>query len=237
MINEIWLTENQIKILDGFRIALNDRKIISIIDFPGSGFKHAFRRFSNLNSDVRSVYVKIPIGKKATRDIVIDMVTQLMTIRFNNFKYTQPTAFDLLRVLGGRVRQDLRGKKILIVFDGIDNLTPMKLADFMNLINCVNFPCAIVFRFGADYFKKIKAHEKIFNEFWVLTQWRKVTKPNTPEDIDKFCRLHGITNPTFLKEIRERTTSFTIAKEFVKAHKNYLPPSQLSLFSENLVRI
>jgi hypothetical protein len=237
MIESIWLTENQIKIQDGFRQALTDKRIVSIIDFPGTGFKHAFRRFCNLNSDVRSVFVEIPIGRNATRSIVIKMMTQLMTIMFNNFKYTQPTAFDLLRVLGERVRQDLRGKKILIVFDGVDNLSNMKLAHFMDLIKHINFPCAIVLRFGADYFAKLKSHEKIYNEFWILTQWRKVTKQNTEVDIEKFCRLHGITNPIFLREIRERTKSFTIAKEFVKSYKGYLPPSQLNLFSENLVRI
>ncbi|GCC50355.1 hypothetical protein SanaruYs_05700 [Chryseotalea sanaruensis] len=237
MINEVWETLNQLKMNEGFRAALKEKKIICIIDHPGTGFKHAFRRFSNLNSDVRSVFVEIPIGKKSTREITLDMLTQIMTIRFNNFKYKTPSPFDLLRVLGERVKQDLRGKKILIVFDGIDNLSKKKLADFMLIIKGINFPCGIVLRFGADYYKKIKSNEKLYNEFWLFTEWRKVTTPNTPEDIEKLCRFYGLDNPIFIREICDRTTSFTVAMSFIKKHNNYRPPSQLNLFSQNPVRI
>lgn len=237
MINEVWETQNQIKMIEGFRAALKEKKIICIIDHPGTGFKHAFKRFSNLNSEVRSVFVEIPLGKKSTREITLDMMTQIMTIRFNNFKYKTPSPFDLLRVLGERVKQDLRGKKILLVFDGIDRLSKSKLPDFMRIIKKINFPCGIVLRFGVDYYKKIKSDEKLFNEFWVFTEWRKVTFPNTPEDIEKLCRFYGLDNDTFIKEISERTTSFTVAMSFIKKHNNYRPPSQLNLFSQNLVRV
>jgi hypothetical protein len=101
----------------------------------------------------------------------------------------------------------------------------------------VNFPCAIAVRFRNEYYAKIRAKsEKLFVDFWKFTEWRKVTAPNLPDDIEKFCRLHGIVSSHLLKKVREETDSFTMATEIIKKHNNYRPPSQLNLFSDNLVR-
>ncbi len=237
MLHQEWLTANQLKFMDAFQRAQSENCVVSVVDHPGTGFKYSLGRFSFLKSDVKSVLVKIPRGSGASREIAIEMFKKMMTLRFNNFKYTQVTVFDLIRVLGQRVRQDLKGKKILLVFEDVDNLTMMQLARFIRMVKLINFPCGIVLRFKATYFKKVASwDEKLSNEFYLFTSLRKVSNVNSPDDMYQFCRWYGLTDKIFIERIIKETTSFTIAKRAIESKKKYNATSQLNLFEDNYTR-
>lgn len=237
MEQQIWTTENQLKFEKAFRFAAKERAVVAIADFSGTGFKHALQKYCFYNSDIRSVFVRIPM-KPRSGDLGVTMFRQLMSIRFNNFKYTQPSVFDLLRVLGSRVKQDLKGKRILIVFEDVHYFSEKRLSDFMRLIREINFPCGVVLRFEQSYYEKVaKWSERVNNDFQILTKWRQVTVRNRPQDIAMLCQLYGLHNPTLVNQISKQTTSFTIAMQFIKSHSNYRPTTQLNLFAENRLRM
>lgn len=232
-----WTTQNQLKFEKAFTRAVQDRTIVAIGDHSGTGFKHALKRFYFYNSEIRSAFIRVPF-KSSTNDLAISMFKQLMTIRFNNFKYTKVTVFDLLRVLGQRVKQDLKGKKILIIFEDVHNLNERKLSLFMNLLNEINFSCGIVLRFDISFFDKVqKWNSRVQSDFLKITQLRQVTEKNRPQDIAILCQIYGLNTPSIVNQISKQTTSFTIAMEFIKRYNGYKPTSQLNLFSENRVRI
>jgi hypothetical protein len=237
MVQEPLTTENQLKFESAFRFALQQKCVVAVLDFPGTGFKHALRRFCFYNSDVRTAYVEIP-AKSKTKELTIKMLTQLMTIRFSNFKYTQPSVFDLILILGTRVKQDLKGKRILIVFEGVHHLTESRLVDFMRVIKGINFPCGVVLRLSQDYlFKTVpKMKEEIHNDFKLLTKWRKVAQRNKRDDVATLCRLHGVDQPSVINQICNET-SFTMAMELIDGYKRYSPTTQLNLFGENRLRM
>ncbi|HTJ51867.1 MAG TPA: hypothetical protein VL443_20545 [Cyclobacteriaceae bacterium] len=108
----------------------------------------------------------------------------------------------------------------------------------MNLIKRITFPCGIVLRFERSYYDKVErwGDERLLNEFKDFTEKRRFIERNSPEDIITFCQIHGLSDYSLLQEIKTKTSSFTIAMQSVKKFKAYKPPSQLSLFTENLVR-
>ncbi|HRK54607.1 MAG TPA: hypothetical protein PK185_11885 [Cyclobacteriaceae bacterium] len=230
-------TENQIKFEKAFLHATREHCVVAVIDHSGTGFKYALNRFKFYHSDVRVAAVKISKGVK-NREIGIDLMKGIMTIRFSNFKYNKVSIVDLIRVLGNRVRRDLLGKKILIVIEGVHNLREVKLIEFFRAIRGINFPCGVVLRIHNSYLIKVKKWgDDAYKELEKFTELRQITTENSTEDIAKLCHLHGLSNGLIVNEICHKTTSFSTAMMYVKRCKDYkIMNLQLDLFTPNRIR-
>lgn len=236
---DIWVSESQIKHEDAIRKAVRENATIAILDYPGTGFKFSLKRVCQLTGGIRTAIVQISMRSKQ-KEIGISMLTQIASIRFNNFKSGSLNVFDLIRVIGTKVRQDLKGKKILLVFERVHYLKrPEKLSQFLDLLDNINFPCGVILRFEPNYIERIKrwGDQHLYTRFEQVTRLRKVTRPNHPSEIREMLMLHGLNNPGLLNEISMNTESFTIAKLLLDKKLLYQPTMQLNLFFENRLRV
>ncbi len=236
---DIWISENQVKHEEAILKAVREYCTVAILDHPGTGFKFSLQRVCQLRGGIRSAIVQISMKSKH-KEIGITMLKQILSIRFSNLKSTNISVFELIMVVGARVRQDLKGKRVLLIFERVHYLNePGRLSHFLDLLDNINFPCGIILRFDLMYPSVVKTwgDQHLYDRFERVTFLRKVTRPNTSWEIRQMLMIHGLNNPDLLSEISSNTKSFTTAKLLLGKKFLYKPSLQLNLFTENRLRI
>lgn len=232
MDDQPFLTNNQYAIIDALNRAATGQETVAVFDHPGIGFKHALNNYivNDHHGLVKVALVSVHNNSYSSQ-LPIKISEQFYQIRFSNLNYKKADARDLIRVLGQRIKRDLLGKKILLVFENVDRLkTEAKLVRFMGIIKCINFKCGIIIRTTKKHMKKVeKMDEKVYTDFNELTKVRKVLPRNSPKDVELLCRIHGINNGKIIEEISESTTNFRIAMVKIKHFVGFRPTAQLTI--------
>lgn len=116
--------------------------------------------------------------------------------------------------------------------------TAVKLSNFMSIIEHINFPCGVIFRFDQSFYKRVfKWDERLFSDFDNLTKFRQVAERNKPGDIATLCQLYGMNDYSLISAIASSTTSFTSAMRSIEKQKSFRPTTQLNLFLDSRVRM
>jgi hypothetical protein len=180
---------------------------------------------------VRAAYAGLLTNAYRRSELPIELSRQFLQIRFSNLNYKKTDARDLIRVLGQRIKRDLLGKRILLVFDNVDRLkTETQLVRFMGVLRCINFKCGIVIRTTMRHLKTVELmDEKVLADFLDLTKIRKVLPRNSQTDVEILCRIHGIKDSMIVEEIAISTKNFRIAMTKIGGYVGFQPTLQLSI--------
>ncbi len=225
-----FITTNQQQMLNAFARASGGEKMVAVVDHHGSGFKFAVKKYIHTTSFTKVTFVKIEYGIHA-RDISISLMKPFMNIKFvtKGYKTTQFT--KLIYDLSLQVKQNLKGRRILVIIDNFDRVnTVHTLSRFFAILRGIQFKCGIILRTNMKHYETIASlDEKLLTDLMQMTKEKVVLKRNTPEDIKSLCRVYGLRKPEIVEEISKKTLSFTIAMDYINKYLQYSPVVQLEL--------
>jgi len=223
-------TSNQMKMIEAFELAAREKVVVAVVDHHGSGFKFAVKKYMHSTSFTKIAFVEIEFGIHA-RNLTINLMKQFMNIKFVTKGYKKTEITKMIYDLGIQVKQNLKGKRVVLIFSNIERLnTEPRLSRFLRIIRSIPFKCGIILRTTLTHYEKIaKLDEKLFSEFMVMTEKRIVLERNTPMDIQKLCRAYGLKRPELVEEISKKTLSFTIAMLSITKFLKHSPVTQLEL--------
>ena len=225
------LYTQQTEMIKAFDVALRNNRLVAVIDHRGSGFKYSLNVFSLTYPMLKTVLITFNRGQFKVNDLSIDIARGFSSIRFSNMKYKNADPVDLIKAIGARVKADLKGRNVLLVFERFENLaTVNRMARFMGIIKSINFKCGIVVRTTTSHINKIEnTNEDFYYELMQFFANRQSIKPYEPEDIEIFCKSFGMVSPTLLDETKIKCKNLTQAKESINLFLKYNPIKQLNL--------
>jgi hypothetical protein len=225
-----FITSNQQRMLEAFELAARENRIVSIIDNHGSGFKFAIKKYIYSTSATKVAFAKIDYRFLST-NISIEVMKQFMNIKLVTKGYKTSDVTKLVYDLSVQVKQNLKGKRILLIFDNVNRLnTAVKLSRFFTILKSIQFKCGIILRTNLNHYEQVATlDEKLLTDFMEMTARRIVLNRNTREDISKLCRCYGVTKKELVDEISTKTSSFTVAIRHIDAILKFSPSTQLEL--------
>lgn len=226
-----FMTSNQRKMLDAFQLATTENKIVAIIDHHGSGFKFALKNYIHTTLFTKVAFAKINYDFHS-KNISIELMKKIMNIRFSTKGYRTIEVAKLVYDLSLQAKQNLKGNKILLVFENVDRLnTVSRLARFFTILRNIQFRCGIILRTNMKHYDKIASlDDQLLTDFIRMTESRIVTERNTPNDVANLCRAYGLKKPLLIEEISKKpNTSFTLAMTYINEYLKHSPVTQLEL--------
>ncbi|WHZ09087.1 MAG: hypothetical protein OJF59_002842 [Cytophagales bacterium] len=224
-------TSAQIDTLLAFDFAVRNRKLVFVTDKHGSGFHFSLKKFNTLpcNSDLR--VTQFQFNNSLKHDAAISMFRDLgCTIQVVNKNYKKMNLHDFLVALSNRAKLDLRGRRVLIVFDRFEKLrSEYSLSEFFSYLKLLQLPCGIIVRTTERHIKLIK--EKYESIYAYICQFnRKKIREITRDDVIAFCDAFGLSNKLLREQIAGQTTNLHIVKKYIIDAGRLPETTQMTLF-------
>jgi hypothetical protein len=231
MIKPLYSAEiiGQLDMAKAFDFAVRNKKIVFVIDKHGSGFHFARRRFNMAHPDLRVAEYTLSSG--IDNDSTISMFRELdCDIKVVNKNYKRMNPHDFLVALTNRAKLDLRGKKVLIVFDRFEKLqSEHSFKKFFKYIQLLKLPCGIIIRTTSSHVRMIRDNYR--DIFAYINQFdRKNVREITEEDVQAFCDCYGLSNKILREQISKQSKDLRIVYQYISKSKNLPEVSQLALF-------
>lgn len=225
-------TEGQKVMIDSFKYSVTKSCTVLLLDNPGSGFKHTISKFFRTSefSDIKVITIPI-IDTTDTKKVVVEIYKRSSSIKFSGLKYRTMTAHEMLIRVGGRLRQDLLGKRILIIFDHVENLgAKEKMVGFIALIKSIPFKCGVILRTNNAHLAKINNNNMPLHTT-ILTEFERKTVPTvSQEDVKTMCHAYGVKDVQLIYELSKKQRNLKVVRYYIKRATNLPITSQLSLF-------
>lgn len=228
-----FMTTGQEVMLQAFRHVLVNKSKVFLLDKAGSGFKYtldkAFREgiFSNTRVISVSVVPTLDMGK-----LVVNIYKQSCTVKFSNLNRIAVDPHELLVKIHSRLKQDLLGKRILIVFNHVHLLKSMeRMQAFVNLLLSIPFPCGVILRTTVSHIRAIKENKDfqgLFATIRVSFGWKKIP-PVTRRDVETLCLANGITDKILINELASKSKNLKIIQYYLNQAKKLPSTTQLQL--------
>lgn len=227
------MTEGQKVMIKAFSHCLSNKSKIFLLDKAGSGFRYtlekAFREGMFGNTRVISVSVAPTLDMSK---LVLKMYKQTSTIKFSNLNKKTFDPHELLVKIHSRLKQDLLGKRILIVFNHVYLLRSMeRMQAFVDLLLSIPFPCGVILRTTIRHIKTIKKSrdfQGLYATIRVSFDWKRIP-PVTSRDVGMLCLANGLTDKTLIGELASKSKNLKVTQFYIDRSKKLPAVTQLQL--------
>ncbi|MGB4776730.1 MAG: hypothetical protein WBP45_16240 [Daejeonella sp.] len=228
------MTKGQEVMIQAFGYCIKNQKKVFLLDEAGSGFRYtlqkAFREGMFGNTRIISVSV---VPTLDMTNLVMSIYKQSCTVKFSNLNKKAVDLHELLVKINSRLRQDLLGKRIFIVFNHVHLLRSMeRMQAFVDLLMSIPFPCGVILRTTARHIKSIqksKDFDGLYATIRVSFGLKKVP-PVTRGDVETLCIANGLTDRVLIGELASKSKNLKVVQFYIDKAKKKLPPtSQLTL--------
>jgi hypothetical protein len=215
-----------------YHAARNNKKVF-LLDREGSGFKYTLQKAFRDPAfrSVKVITVSVIPTLNASK-VVLTMFKKCSTVRFSNLKHKYLDPHEMLLKIGSRLRQDLLGKRILLVFDHMHSLKSMdRMASIVNLLLAIPFSCGVILRTQTSHIKRIEEEDKgLYATIRTGFDFKAVPQL-TRDDVHTMCHAHGVMDKNLINELASsKNQNLKIVQYFIDEAKKLEPYTQMSLF-------
>jgi hypothetical protein len=226
-----FMTAGQQVMIQAFGHCLVNKTKVFLLDKAGSGFRYtlekAFREGMFGNTRVISVSV---VPTLDMTKLVLKMYKQTCTVKFSNLNKKAVDPHELLVKINSRLKQDLLGKRILIVFNHVHLLQSMaRMQAFVNLLLSIPFPCGVILRTTVRHIKAIKENrdfQGLYATIRVEFGWKRIP-PVTRRDVESLCLANGLTDKTLIGEFASKSKNLKVTQYYIDRSKKLPDVTQL----------
>lgn len=227
-----FMTQGQQVMFQAFGHCVRNNRMIFLLDNGGSGFSYTLAKAfqQTFFNNVRVITVDV-IPQLDMQKVVVKMYKQSCTVKFSNLNKRALDPHELLVKIHNRLKQDLLGKKIMIVFDHVHLLRSMERVEaFVNLLLSIPFPCGIILRTKKAHLKTIMRAPDLFATIRAKFDIKKIPAVSRG-DIISLCHANGLMDKILIEELAAKSKgNLKLTQYFIDQERKLPPSSQLALF-------
>lgn len=228
-----FMTKGQEVMIQAFSHCLKNQSKVFLLDKPGSGFTYtlekAFRE--NMFGNTRVIRVSV-VPKLDMTGVVLKIYKQSCTVKFSNLNKKAIDPHELLVKINSRLRQDLLGKRILLIFNHVQLLRSMeRMQAFIDLLLSIPFPCGVILRTTVSHIKAIQ-ESKDFQGLYATIRVKfglKRIPPVTRRDVETLCVANGVIDRVFIGELASKSKNLKVTQYYIDRSKKLPAVTQLQL--------
>ncbi len=219
----------QTELMQVFQYATRNNKIVCVLDKHGSGMSFALKKFNYTFPDIK--FATISLANDLDHDVAINMFHEIGSIlKISNKNYKRISLGEFLFHLNNRAKLDLRGRKVILIFDRFEKLkTEASLNRCLRFIYEIKFKGGIIIRTNKSHIEFIRNN---FPEIYAsLIQFeRKTITPIRPNDVVEFCKSFGLKDKNLCEQIANSSADLRVVIQYLRNHSRLLDNNQLTLF-------
>ena len=226
-----FMTAGQQVMIQAFGHCLINKSKVFLLDKAGSGFRYTLEKAFRMFGNTRVISVSVVPTLDMTK-LVLNMYKQTCMVKFSNLNKKAVDPHELLVKINSRLKQDLLGKRILIVFNHVHLLRSMeRMQAFVDLLLSIPFPCGVILRTTVSHIKAIKESrdfQGLYATMRVSFGWKRIP-PVTRGEVETLCLANGLTDKTLIGEIASKSKNLKVSQYHIDRSKKLPAVTQMQL--------